>query len=145
MEKEGHTASTHWNDGSLCSVGRSDPVLSGPREDNVSESLESARNKKRRAENGQRGGARRRGSDVKWMSARRSAFVRSDRYDYEEGYLDLPVSRFLFDYSSLSGNFYVRCYLRDTLSSEVCDSESSVFKKLIVLFLIKLRKRVYND
>lgn len=77
---EGRTHGVDWNDGSLCSVGRSDPVLSGPREDNVS--FESARNKKRRAENGQRGGTRRRGSDVKWMSARRSAFVRSDRYDY---------------------------------------------------------------
>lgn len=35
---EGRTHGVDWNDGSLCSVGRSGPVLSGPREDNVSSS-----------------------------------------------------------------------------------------------------------
>jgi len=35
---EGRTHGVDWNDGSLYSMGRSDPVLSGPREDNVSSS-----------------------------------------------------------------------------------------------------------
>lgn len=58
---EGRTCGVDWNDGSLCSVGRSDPVLSGLREDNVSSSPREIRREGKTAKEVER----RRGSDVK--------------------------------------------------------------------------------
>lgn len=59
---EGRTCGVDWNDGSLCSVGRSDPVLSGLREDNVSSSPREIRREGRKTA---KEVGRRRGSDVK--------------------------------------------------------------------------------
>lgn len=59
---EGRTCGVDWNDGSLCSVGRSDPVLSGLREDNVSSNPQEIRREGRKTV---KEVGRRRGSDVK--------------------------------------------------------------------------------
>jgi len=97
---EGRTHGFDWNDGSLCSVSRS----VGPLRERITSSPREIR---REGQKTIRGGTRRRGSEVKWMSARRSAFVRYGMtMKIREKY---PVlSRFLFDYSSLSGMFYIR-------------------------------------
>jgi len=67
---EGRTHGFDWNDGSLCSVSRS----VGPLRERITSSPREIR---REGQKTIRGGTRRRGSEVKWMSARRSAFVRS--------------------------------------------------------------------
>lgn len=102
-EKEGHTASTHWNDGSLCWVGQTQS--SWREEDNVSESLESARNKKRRAENGQRGGTRRRGCEVNVSP--KVSFCQVWRYE------DTPICLYLVFSSTTVA--YQETFMLDTI------------------------------
>lgn len=87
------------------------PVLWGPREDNVSSSLREIRREKG-GKRPERWNEKRLGCEV---NARPEGQLLSGptgmATETGEGYPDLPVSRFLFDYSSLSGILYVKRYL----------------------------------